>query len=158
MAKVLIAYFSPGGEAQKMAAYIGEGVRFTGGEPAIMEISDIHTFEDVSGYDGYIFGAPTYSLDVPEPMKKFLSGLPKAFLKSKLAGAFGPFTHDVSYSHDTHAPAIMFKTLQDSKMMKPFELGPLILREDVVETNEGIKACQEYGRIFGKALLKPGTV
>jgi flavodoxin len=152
MAKVLIAYFSPGGETQKMASYVGEGIRFTGAEPTVTEISDIHTFEDVAGYDGYILGAPTYSLDVPEDMKNFLSGLPKTSLKNKLAGAFGPFTHDVSYSHDTHAPAIMFKTMQDSKKMKPFELGPLILREDMVETNEGIRACQEYGRVFGKAL------
>ena len=91
MTKVLIAYFSPGGEAQKMAAYIGEGIRFTGGEPAIMEIADIQVSEDFSGYDGYIFGAPTYSSDVPEPMKNFLSGLPKPYLKNKLAGAFGPF-------------------------------------------------------------------
>jgi hypothetical protein len=36
--------------------------------------------------------------------------------------------------------------------MKPFELGPLILKEDVVDTIEGMKACQEYGRIFGEKI------
>ena len=152
MSKVLVAYFSPGGETQKMATYIGEGLRFTGVEPTLKEISEIHTYEEVSGYDGYILGAPTYSLDVPEGMKNFLSSLPKTSLKNKLAGAFGPFTHDVSYTHDTHAPAIIFKIMQDMKRMKPFDLGPLILREVVVETNEGIRACQEYGKFFGKAL------
>jgi hypothetical protein len=36
--------------------------------------------------------------------------------------------------------------------MKPFTLGPLILREDIVGTPEGMRACQEYGKIFGKTL------
>jgi hypothetical protein len=36
--------------------------------------------------------------------------------------------------------------------MKPFELGPFILKEDVVETGEGMKTCQDYGRVFGEKL------
>jgi len=152
MEKVMIAYFSAGGTTQQMAAYIGEGVRISGGEAVVKEILDMKTVEELSGYDGYIFGAPTYSLDVPEAMKKFLSKAPEAVLPGKLGGSFGSYTHDVGYAHDHHAPAIMFETLQDSLKMKPFELGPLILREDIVETTEGMRACQEYGRVFGANL------
>jgi hypothetical protein len=36
--------------------------------------------------------------------------------------------------------------------MKPFELGPFTLKEDLVETSEGMRTCQDYGRVFGEKL------
>jgi hypothetical protein len=36
--------------------------------------------------------------------------------------------------------------------MKPFELGSFNLKEEVVETSEGMKTCQDYGRVFGEEL------
>jgi hypothetical protein len=36
--------------------------------------------------------------------------------------------------------------------MASFELGPFTLKDDVVGTGEGMKACQDYGRVFGKKL------
>jgi len=152
MGKVMIAYYSAGGTTQQMAAYIGEGVRISGGEAAVKEILDIKTVEELSGYDGYMFGAPTYSLDVSEVMKKFLSTALKDVRVDKLGGSFGSYTHDVAYGHDNHAPANIFKMLQDSFKMNPFELGALILREDIVDTVEGMRACQEYGKVFGARL------
>jgi flavodoxin len=152
MGKVLIAYHHAGGTTEQMADYIGEGVRMDGHEAVVKEIVDIKTADDLSGYDGYIFGAPTYSLDVPESMKIFLVMAQQAALVNKLAGAFGPYTHDVGYRHDNHAPAIMFDTLQKSLKMKPFELGPLILTEIDVDTEEGLRACQQYGKVFGNDL------
>ena len=152
MPKVMIAYYSAGGTTQKMADYIGEGVRISGGEAVVKEIVDIKTAEELVGYDDYILGAPTYSLDVPAAMKKFLSLAQKAGLAGKLGGAFGSYTHDVSYRHDTHAPAIILDTLQDSYKMQPFELGPLILQEDIMDTAEGMRACQDYGKVFGEKL------
>jgi hypothetical protein len=91
-------------------------------------------------------------LDVPETMKKFLVMAQQVALDGKLGGAFGSYTHDVGYRHDNLAPAIIFKTLQDSLKMKPFELGPLNLTEDRVDTGEGLRACHEYGKVFGHQL------
>jgi flavodoxin len=152
MNKVLIAYFSAGGITEKMAQYISEGLRMSGQEVTAREINDIKTAGEVSGFKGYIFGSPTYSQDVPEDMKKFLAMAQKAGLKGKLGGAFGPYTHDVSYRHDTYAPAIMLDMIQNIGGLKPFELGALTLKEDMVDVIEGMKACQEYGRIFGEKL------
>lgn len=76
----------------------------------------------------------------------------KAGIEGKLGGAFGSYTHDVSYKHDAHAPAIIFDSLQRVCKMEPFELGPFNLKEEVVETSEGMKACQDYGRVFGEKL------
>jgi flavodoxin len=152
MKRVLIAYFSASGTTEKMAGYIAEGVRFSGQEAVTRRIGDFKTTAEISGYDGYIFGSPTYSLDVPRPMKTFLLMAEKAGLEGKMGGAFGSYTHEVAYKHDTYAPAIIFGDLQSKLKMEPFELGPFTLREDVVGTGEGMKTCQDYGRVFGEKL------
>jgi flavodoxin len=152
MKKILIAYFSATGTTEKMAEYIAEGVRFSGQKPVAKKIGDIKDVVEIAGYDAYVFGSPTYSLDMPKPVKTFLLMAEKAGLEGKMVGAFGSYTHDVSYRHDTYAPAIIFDTLQRVCKMKPFELGPFILKEEAVETSEGMKACHDYGKIFGEKL------
>ncbi len=154
MNKVLIAYFSASGETQKMAEYIAEGARFSGNEATTRKTADIKNAEDLAGYEGYIFGSPTFSQDVPGQMKTFLQMAAKADLKGKLVGAFGSYRHDVGYSHDKSAPPIIIDTLQRENGMTPFELGPFLLKEDVIDTSVGIQACQDYGRVFGEKLGK----
>jgi len=152
MKKILIAYFSASGTTEKMAEYIAEGVRFSGQEAVTKRVEDIKVATELEGYDGYIFGSPTYSLDVPELMKRFLAMAEKADLGGKMGGAFGSYTHDVGYQHDTYAPAIILKAMQSDCKMKPFELGPFTLKEDIVGISEGMKTCQDYGRVFGEKL------
>jgi flavodoxin len=151
MKKVLIAYYGRTGRTERMAEYIAEGVRFSGQDAAVRKIEDTGAAE-LAGYDGYVFGSPTYSLDVPERMKEFLRAAANADLKGRPGGAFGPYTHDVGYRHDTLAPAIIFDSLQREHKMAPFELGPFNLNEESVDTSEGIKACQDYGKAFGEEL------
>ena len=150
--RVLIAYFSLSTTTEKMAGYIAEGIRFSGQEVVIKKMEDIKTESELAGYAGYIFGSPTYSLDVPESVKPFLLMTEKADIEGKLGGAFGSYRHDVSYTHDAHAPGIIFDSLQFVSRAEPFELGPLNLREDMFESSEAMKACQEYGKIFGEKL------
>jgi len=146
MKKVLIAYFSLSGNTEKMAEYIAEGVRFSGQQAIVKRISDIKNANDLAGYDGYIFGSPTYHRDMAEPMKTFLFLAKKANLEEKLAGAFG------SYTHSGDAPAIIFDTMQYVYKMVPFELGSFNLKEAVIATGEGMRSCQDYGRVFGEKL------
>ena len=162
--KVLVAYFSLTGNTEKMAEYIAEGVRFSGQQAVVKKISDIKSANDLADYDGYIFGSPTYHRDMAEPMKTFLFLAKKADLEGKLAGAFG------SYTHSGDAPAIIFDTMQYVYKMEPFELGALNLKEAQLEgtrggeqvprqyisgevygdVREGMRACQDYGRVFGE--------
>ena len=164
--KVLIAYFSLSGNTEKMAEYIAEGVRFSGQQVAVKKISDIKSANDLADYDGYIFGSPTYHRDMAEPMKTFLFLAKKANLAGKLAGAFG------SYTHSGDAPAVIFDTMQYVYKMEPFELGALNLKEAQLEetgrgepshrqyiagevhgeAGEGMRACQDYGKVFGQKL------
>lgn len=150
--KVVIAYYSVTGITEKMAEYIAEGVRFNGHETVMKKIGEIRDAAALAGYDGYIFGSPTYSLGLPKPVETFLLMAEKAGLEGKMGGAFGPYRHDASYRHDTHAPAIIFNALQHDCKVKPFELGPFILKEETVEISSGMKTCQDYGRVFGEKL------
>ena len=146
MKKVLIVYFSLTGKTEQMAQYIAEGIRFGGQEAVVKKTSDIKSADAIAGYDGCIFGSPTYHRDIADPVKTFLFLARKTDLKGKLAGAFG------SYTHSGDAPAIIFDTMQYVFKMNMFELGSFNLKEDVVETAEGMRACQDYGRVFGEKL------
>ena len=146
MKKVLVAYFSLTGKTEKMAEYIAEGIRFTGCKAIRKKIIEIKNADDLAGYDGYIFGSPTYHRDMAEPMKTFLFLARQVDLEGKLAGAFG------SYTHSGDAPAIIFDTMQYVYKMQPFELSSFNLKEAVVETSEGMRACQDYGKVFGEKL------
>ena len=146
MKKVLVAYFSLTGKTEKMAEYIAEGIRFTGCQATVKKISEIPNADAINGYDGYIFGSPTYHRDMAEPVKTFLFLARKANLSGKLGGAFG------SYTHSGDAPALVFDTMHYVYKMLPFELNSFNMKEDLVETTEGMRACHDYGRVFGEKL------
>ncbi len=146
MKKVLIAYFSLSGHTQQMADYVAEGVRISGQEVKVKKVAEVKEAGELAGYDGYIFGCPTYYLDMTEPMKQFLFRARQADLKGKLAGAFG------SYTHDGNAAKMVFDTMEHVFKMDPFELGPFNLLDVKADTDEGMRACQAYGRAFGEKL------
>ena len=148
MKKVLIAYFSLSGKTEQMAEYMAEGVRFSGQQVVTKKISDIKSASELAGYNGYILGSPTYYLNIAEPMQTFLFMGRKANLGGKLGGSFG------SYTHNGNAPMMIFDTLQHVYKMEAFALGPLRLKEDFIETVEGMRACQDYGKTFGEKLKK----
>ncbi|MDZ7582057.1 MAG: flavodoxin domain-containing protein [Deltaproteobacteria bacterium] len=59
MKRVLIAYASRTGKTEEMANYIAEGIRFSGNNAVLKKISE-EKEKDLAGYDGYVFGCPTY--------------------------------------------------------------------------------------------------
>ena len=146
MKKVLIAYVSLTGRTQRMAEYLAEGVRFAGQQAVTKKTSELSTAEDLAGYDGYLFGSPTYHRDMAGPMKNFLFLANQADLSGKLAGAFG------SYTHSGDAPAMILDTMEYVFHMEPFNLGALNLKEALVGDQEGMRACHDYGRTFGERL------
>ena len=146
MKRVLIAYFSRTGMTEQMADFIAEGVRLSGNAVDLKKISTIKSEKDLEGYDGYIFGCPTYHKNMTENFKTFLFMAEKAGLKGKAGGAFG------SSTHSGEAPGVIFDTMEFVFSMKMTTLGPFDLREKMVGTDEGSKACQDYGRTLGDML------
>ena len=146
MKKVLVAYYSRTGNTEKMAEYIGEGIRITENGAELKKISEIKSEEDLKGYDGFIFGCPTYHRDLTAGMKTFLFLAEKANLVGKMGGAFG------SYTHSGESANMIYDTMLHVFKMDMVDLGALDLKEQVLETDEGLRACQDYGKAVSQKL------
>jgi len=146
MKNVLIGYYSRTGNTGEMAKYLAEGVRISGNNADLKKISEIKSEKDLDRYDGFIFGCPTYHKDITENFKTFLFLAQKGNLAGKLGGAFG------SYTHSGESPGIIFDTMEHVYKMRMTDLGPFGLKESMIKSEEGRKACQDYGRDFGGRL------
>ena len=144
--KALIAYVSRTGNTKTMADYIAEGLRMAGHEVELKKVADIKKPQDVQGYDAYVFGCPTYHRDMTQGMKQFLFLAKEAGLEGKKGGAFG------SYTHSGDAAQIIFDTMENVYGMDMTDLGHFLITEKMIAQQEGIKACQDYGRALGDKL------
>ena len=133
MSKALIAYNSRSGNTEKMAEYIAEGIRFSGNEAIMKKISEIKNAKDLAGFDGYVFGCPTYHRDMTGGMKSFLFIAEKANLLGKMGGAFGPYTHS-----GESAP-MLFDTMNYVFKMDMVDMGALSLKDAVLGSDEPVR-------------------
>ncbi len=140
MKKVLIAFISRAGTTEKMANYLAEGVRMAGNEAHVEKIATLKEAEQLSGFDGYLFGCPTYHKDMTGGMKQFLFVAEQANLLGKIGGAFG------SHTHSGEAAPMVFETMQHVYKMDVVDLGPLNLTEALMETDAGMQACHQYAK------------
>jgi flavodoxin len=147
MMKVLIAYDSRKGHTEKMAQFMGEGVRFAGADVEVKKISEIKEAEALKGYDAYMFGCPTYHRDMTQTMKTFLFLAEKAELAGKAGGAFG------SYTHSGDAPKLIADTMEFVFKMN-LDAGSFNLLEDKLTSKEGLKACQDFGKLVCEKVKK----
>ena len=151
MKKVLIAYLSHSGNTENMAQYVAEGVRIAGCEAEVKKIADIKSEKDLSGYDGYIFGCPTYHLGIPDNFEAFLGLAEKANLAGRVGGAFGYRSHPSSGGGD--APGLIFEKMESRLKMKMSNLGGLDLKGGLFEGAEEMRTCQDYGKVIGEMLV-----
>ena len=140
MHKLLVAYVSRTGMTEQMANYIAEGIRMAGHEANLLKVAQVKNEKELEGYDGYIFGCPTYHRDMTNGMKTFLFLAQKANLTGKMGGAF------CAYTHSGESGPMIFDTMQHVFKMDVVDLGALNLKEHTISTQEGIKACQDYGK------------
>ena len=146
MKKVLIAYVSRTGKTETMANYIAEGLRISGQDVDLKKVSAIENEKGIVGYDGYVFGCPTYHKDMTAGMKQFLFKAQKANLTGKIGGAFG------SHTHSGESAPMIFDTMTHVFKMDTTNLGPLNLTEAMVDSGEAMKAGQDYGKALGEML------
>lgn len=148
MHKILVAYISRTGMTEKMAGFIAEGIRMAGQEADLRKVAEIKSEADLAGYDGYVFGCPTYHRDMTSGMKTFLFLAQKANLTGKMGGAF------CSYTHSGESGTMIFDTMQHVFKMDMVDLGALNLKEHMIDSSDGIKGCQDYGKALS-AKFKP---
>jgi flavorubredoxin len=146
MKKVLIAYSSRTRKTEAMANYIAEGLRMSACEADVKKIAEIENEEAMLGYDAYIFGSPTYHKDMTGGMKQFLFKAQQANLAEKTGGAFG------SHTHSGESAPMIYETMLHVFKMDMTDLGPLNLTEAMVASEEGLRACQSYGKAIGEKI------
>ena len=140
MSKLLVAYESRTGNTEKMAEYIAEGIRMGGHEVIVKKLSELKKDEDLKGYEGYVLGCPTYHRDMTQGMKQFLFRMQRAGLEGKVGAAFG------SYTHSGDAPAYIYETMEFVFKMDMSNLGSFNLKEHLIDSQDGMHACQDYGK------------
>jgi flavorubredoxin len=143
MSRVLVVYATRTGETQRIAELIAEGIRFSGAEAKAVSANDVKKESDLEGYDGYVFGSPTYHGDMMQGMKTLLFLAEKAKLEGKVGGAFGAFgwsgeANDRIY--DTMKNIFRMDMVSGALGLKSASLGG------------GIQMAQDYGREVGKKL------
>jgi flavorubredoxin len=143
MAKVLVVYATRTSSTRDIADLVAEGIRFSGNEAVIVDVKDIKSKADFEGYDGYVFGSPTYHGEMLQSMKTMLFLAEKANLKGKAGGAFG------AHGWSTEAQDRIYNTMKEVFKMDMAK-GPLLLKS--ASLGGGVQMAQEYGREIGDKL------
>jgi flavorubredoxin len=131
---------------EKMANYIAEGLRIAGLTAQVKKNSQIKKETELAGYDGYVLGCPSYHRDMSNGMISFLFLAQKANLVGKIGGSF------CSYTHSGESGPMIYDTMQFVYKMDMVDLGALNLKEHTIDTREGTKACQDYGKAIAEKL------
>ena len=137
MAKALVAYATRTGETRQIGELVAEGMRFSGISVDVVDVKNIGSERELSGYDAYVFGSPTYHGDMLQGMKTFLFLAEKAELKGRVGGVFG------SFGWSGEAAERIFETMKNIFSMDMAD-NPLMLKNSSL--GGGIKMAQDYGR------------
>jgi flavorubredoxin len=143
MAKAMIVYASRTGATQKIADLIAEGIRISGSEASVVNVTGVKKVEDFEGYDAYVFGSATYHGEMMQAMKTMLFLAEKAGLEGKVGGSFGAF------GWSGEAPGRIFDTMKHILKME-MVAGPLRLKS--ASLGGGIQMAQDYGRDISKKM------
>jgi NAD(P)H dehydrogenase (quinone) len=90
MAKILIIFYSKGGNTQKMAEFVRAGVDRAGGVDVELKNVEETSIDEMRDADGIIIGSPTYYGGMAWPLKKLLdeSVAYHGRLRGKVGAAF----------------------------------------------------------------------
>jgi flavorubredoxin len=129
-----------------MAERIAEGIRSTGNQALIRRISEIKVASELEGYEGYVFGSPTYFKDTTDEMKTFLFLASQANLGGKVGGAFG------SYTHLGSGPKMIYDTMEHVFEMNMAEMNPFNVKEQILDSGKGDQVCLDYGKAVAEKI------
>jgi len=143
MAKVLVVYATRTSSTRDIADLVAEGIRFSGNEAVTVEVKDIKSEADFEGFDGYVFGSPTYHGEMLQSMKTMLFLAEKANLEGKVGGAFG------AHGWSTEAQDRIYNTMKEVFKMDMAK-DPLLLKS--ASLGGGVQMAQDYGKEIGSKL------
>lgn len=157
MAKVLISYYSKGGNTRKMADMLAKGLEAQGVEVVLKKVAET-TPADMAAADGILLGSPCYFGNMATPMKELVDQSIQVFGKGELvgkpAGAFvstGGIGGCGEVALMSLVTAMMIHGMVAMGSRKGGHLGPLAIGEpDERVVNE----CQMYAELFANLVKK----
>ena len=156
MPKVLIVYFSHGGNTRQMAEALASNVQQAGCEVDLKKVAET-TVDDLRSADGLLLGSPCYFGNMAAPIKEFIDESIKLFGKGELvgkpAGVFAS-TGGIGGCGELALMSLMAGLLIHGMVVqglrKGGHLGPLAIGEP---DGRVLEECQRYGEQFA-ALVK----
>lgn len=144
MPEILVVYYTHTGNTEKMAKAIAEGARTV--QKVDVELKRHESAWNLESYDAILIGAPTYSHNIPNNIRKFLEEI--AFqgvnLKGKIGAAFG------SYGWSGEAPRMILEVMEhkfEMEVLKP----PLLIK--YAPDEKGSEECYKLGKNVAERIL-----
>ena len=155
MQKVLVVYYSRGGNTRKMAELIAEGLKSEGPDVTIKDVKDVKA-DDLLKYDGLIVGSPTYYGSMAAEIKKFFDDSVKFHgkLDGKVGAAFSS-SRNIAGGNETaildilHAMLIHGMIIQGDYSGDHY--GPVAIDSP---DERSTKECLRMGSRFAKLVKK----
>ena len=125
MSEILIVYYSKGGNTEKLAKAVAEGVREGNGNPTLKPVDEVDV-NKLPGYDGIIAGSPVYFGTMAAELKKFFeeSVVVRRRLLNKVGAAFATSAHRTGGKETTIISILQAMLINGMAVVgDPFETG-----------------------------------
>ncbi|UCE35997.1 MAG: NAD(P)H-dependent oxidoreductase [Thermoplasmata archaeon] len=147
MVKILVCYYSRSGNTKSMAEFIAQGAQREGAEVDLKEVEKVGA-DELLGYDGIIFGSPTYYGTCAAPIKELIDESVKLHgeLNGKVGGAFSS-SANVAGGNETTIINILQMLMIHGMIVKGDPRGSHYGPVSVGIPDENvIEECKAYGR------------
>lgn len=151
MTKVLIVYFSHGGNTRHMAEALAQSVQAAGCQVVLQKVADT-SLADLQAADGLLLGSPCYFGNMAAPIKSFLDESIKLFgkgeLEGKPAGVFistGGIGGCGELALMSLTAGLLIHGMVVQGLRRGGHLGPLAIGQP---DERVLTECERYGRQF----------
>ncbi len=158
MPKILIVYYSRGGNTKKMAELISEGVRSEGLEVTLKDVKDTKS-DELLEYDGIIIGSPTYYGSMAAEIKKLFDDSVKFHgkLDGKIGAAFSS-SRNIAGGNETTILDILNAMLIHGMIIQGDysgdHYGPVAIdAPDARSTKECLRMGSRFAKLIKKCTL-----
>ena len=152
MKKVLVVFDSGFGNTEKIGREIASGIQESGiAECKVINIDDVES-EDLSGYDGALFGSPIHAFRATRGIKGAVKNAAKKGLQAKLVASFDTYQ---ALGHIGKAAGQiegeLKKRIKGAKVFSPGFSALVLGRQGPLQDDELPKA-REFGKKFADEL------
>ena len=152
MKKVVVIFDSSFGNTEKLGREIAAGIEETGlAECKVLNIDDVES-EDLTGYDGALFGSPIHAFRATRGIKSAVKKAAKKGLKAKLVASFD--TYQAPGHMGKAASQIegeLKKKISGAKVISP-GLSAIVLDRKGPLRDDELPKAREFGKTFAQEL------